>query len=505
MGILRANRLWYFFDLGTPNPNVRNYTRYSLLMMLSNGIMFSGLFASYLYLMTDDNNSKVGFAEAIFGFCSLIPGMAAGYYADKKRRDKALRVAGVFHIIGSVATFVVVMTSTIVPNATSYSDDLHKDIKGIGSLEFLLICIGVSILYCAQSISDGSSEALLADSLVTGVRLQYFSKVQIWNNAARSLGPIISILIFCLLGNKWTLKSLGIVISTGLAFRFPAGLTCFFFKDRESLLKGGQSNSVLSISRFQSSKYKYVPLYYSISTILWCFGSGMTVKFLLIWFQTNKKDGLDLSPVSVLSITAVQPLLVIPSTKTIEWLSLKVGRVQADFIFWISGILAFTGMIIMGYTGHFTTHMSDRIILVGLFLFRKSVLSSTDSIKRSIVMDYVKPKHRGRWASLDQLGNVGWSGSAAVGGVLIDHYSYQFTFTVTAILHVISLVPKIPLLYLVPRMQQKAAASAKTAIKILCLSGRDLSYSDIIQLARFLLPTVARKSENELLEGGLVN
>ena len=500
-----ANRLWYFLDIGTPNHNVRNYTRYSLLMMLSNGIMFSGLFASYLYMMTDDDNTKVGLAEAIFGFCALIPGMAGGYYADKNRRDKALRLAGALHLVGGIMTLAVVLSATVARHSTAYAEDLDKKITGIGPLKFLLICIGVSILYAAQSISDGSSEALLADSLVTGVRLEYFSKIQMWNNAARSLGPIVSILIFALVGNKWTLRSLGIIISTGMAFRIPAGFACFFFKDKKSLIEGGKSNSLLSSSKFQSSKYKKIPLYYSISTILWCFGSGMTVKFLFIWLQTNKEGGLDLSPITVLSITAIQPLLVIPSTWIIEWLSKRVGRVQADFIYWISGISAFSGIVVMGYTGNYTTRLSDRIILVALFLFRKSVLASTDSIKRSIVMDYVKPKHRARWASLDQLGNVGWSGSAAVGGILIDNYSYQFTFTITAILHVISLVPKIPLLFLVPRRQLKAAASPRAALKILLLSHPELSYFDITQVARFVFPPTRRESDNELLDGSLIN
>mmetsp|Transcript_6172 Transcript_6172/g.9444 ORF Transcript_6172/g.9444 Transcript_6172/m.9444 type:complete len:109 (+) Transcript_6172:3145-3471(+) len=53
-------------------------------------------------------------------------------------------------------------------------------------------------------------------------------------------------------------------------------------------------------------------------------------------------------------------------------------------------------------------------------------------------MDYVPKKTRARWNSVDSITRFGWSGSAVVGGFLVDHYDYSTTFLVTAIMQVVA-------------------------------------------------------------------
>lgn len=47
----------------------------------------------------------------------------------------------------------------------------------------------------------------------------------------------------------------------------------------------------------------------------------------------------------------------------------------------------------------------------------------------------------------------GWSGSAFVGGILVDKYGFDITFCLTAIMQAIGVSILIPLLFLVPRKE----------------------------------------------------
>ena len=58
-------------------------------------------------------------------------------------------------------------------------------------------------------------------------------------------------------------------------------------------------------------------------------------------------------------------------------------------------------------------------------------------------------KHRAKWNALESLNVFSWSGSALLGGILIDEFGYQKTFLITATLQGISALCLLPLLVLV--------------------------------------------------------
>ena len=49
-------------------------------------------------------------------------------------------------------------------------------------------------------------------------------------------------------------------------------------------------------------------------------------------------------------------------------------------------------------------------------------------------------ENRGKWNSLEAVSNFGWSGTSLLGGLMIDHYSYQFSFHVTAIVQLLGVL-----------------------------------------------------------------
>ena len=52
-------------------------------------------------------------------------------------------------------------------------------------------------------------------------------------------------------------------------------------------------------------------------------------------------------------------------------------------------------------------------------------------LKKSILMDFSHRQERGGWNAVDSITRFGWSGSAVVGGFIIDAYGYSLAFMIT--------------------------------------------------------------------------
>jgi hypothetical protein len=65
-------------------------------------------------------------------------------------------------------------------------------------------------------------------------------------------------------------------------------------------------------------------------------------------------------------------------------------------------------------------------------------------------MDCVPRQHRGKVNAIDSVRTFSWSGSAALGGLLIERYGFQTTFLITAAIKTAAFVPLVALLAYVP-------------------------------------------------------
>ena len=67
------------------------------------------------------------------------------------------------------------------------------------------------------------------------------------------------------------------------------------------------------------------------------------------------------------------------------------------------------------------------------------------------MMDYVPKTQRARWRAMESVTELNWCGSALVGGILADRYSYASTFLITAAMQLMgsmvywALLPVVPM------------------------------------------------------------
>ena len=104
-------------------------------------------------------------------------------------------------------------------------------------------------------------------------------------------------------------------------------------------------------------------------------------------------------------------------------------------------------------------------LVPALYLLRAWLMNSTFGLTKSILNDFVPKKERGKWNSLESVNLFSWSGSAMLGGYLIDTACsrppcYVQMFTITASVQALSILCLVPLVGLVP-IETRAAPTRR--------------------------------------------
>ena len=459
--------------LGTTDANALTYVQYTCLTNLANSIMVTGVLVIYINLVSGRSAQAVGYSEGVFGMFALLPGALSGYASDLGYREEVLRAAGTCIVGASAAFFVQLFVWTT--GWPGFARAALERATSLGSFHLLLLCATVSLLYGGQAMADATAKAVAANSTPGGAfRLAFFSKTLILSKVAQATGPLLSLAAFALGSDVWGERECGGVLMMGLLVKAAAGFCCFRFAPRSE--RGGRHHhhrrrsSTLSQRRSRSSHSRsssagggaepssreqlrfVVPFLYLLSDLVWNAGSGMSVKFFPVYFEESRESGgLGLAPTAVMAVAAAVPLLCVAVTTAALRAAQATSRVRVDLVMWYVGVAFLVGIIVLGPRGSPTA-------VVLLYLSRTALLSSTAAIQQSIVMDYAPRDTRARWASLDTLSNVGWSGSAAIGGTLIHQHGYIYVFACTAALHLASTLFKLPLLCLLPSSDKEPAS-----------------------------------------------
>ncbi|KAH8056758.1 major facilitator superfamily-like protein [Aureococcus anophagefferens] len=78
------------------------------------------------------------------------------------------------------------------------------------------------------------------------------------------------------------------------------------------------------------------------------------------------------------------------------------------------------------------TEVGDGPTVVVLYCCATWLMNCCMGLTRSVLNDYVRKAERARWNAAESINLFSWSGSAALGGYLIDRHGYRVTFLVTA-------------------------------------------------------------------------
>lgn len=401
---------------------------------LADSIWNGTILAAWLYLLSNGKNAAVGYVEAASGLSNLVVALPLGYLADKIGRSPVIKFAGLLFFSATALTAYSVLYQPV--------DD------------FLWLTISMCLWGVGGAIFNGPSQALFADSIPTGERSKWYSRLFSSYLIPGIIGPIVCIILFHVFGNNWTFEEIKPIFLIGLACELPCAILACFFSDNDIVPEEEQTNDDghnadstqegnKNVARgFCGCTRKVIPYIMFSSSLLTAFGSGMTVKFFPLFF----KNQLGMAPANVQAIYVAVPLAIALCVQLTQLVGSKIGRIQTMLLVRVIGVSLLISMSFLVNNG-----IDVWYYCVPIYVIRTAIMNSTYPLEESTIMDFVPKDTRSRWKSLDSIAVFGWCGSAAVGGILADRYSYSFTFYITAILQglggliLILLIPLVPI------------------------------------------------------------
>jgi len=368
--------------------------------------------ASSLWGLTP--NELLGVTSAVTGIAMLLSVLPGGLLADRWSLKGTLFIGVAMGGLGLAALV------------------LSPSLPGVGA--------GLFFWGLFQGFSRPVAEAVLANSTPNGNRSRIYARAHLLDNLGMGIGPLLNILLFLLLGDRWDLGILRVVIAMGLAFSFLSLIIILFLDENHSLGEESEAPGAplnqTSGERSSRGLAQYIPHVFLAASFIIGFGAGMTVKFFPVFFRAI----YGLQPIAVQLIMGIGLLTTALFTLLAQRLSRFIGRPLTILVvqgFSISALvwLAFYPAI---------------WLLVPLFVLRGALMNAANPLSRSIVMDHVPKKNRGVWSGLQTVAfGLFWNASAMAGGFLIGEDNFRLCFLITAGIYVLGsslMIPMVPVI-----------------------------------------------------------
>lgn len=415
------------------NHNVKLAFIFSFLQSFGRGIWMGNVLSAYIFFFSNKSNILLGWTSAASGLTLTVFVFPAGYFADKIGRDKLLKIAAIVGVIG--LGFIAFGKS----------------------LPFIFIALVFWGLF--QALTRPSLESIIADSLESGKRSRVYSWLHLTRNFAMAIGPFVNVGLFLIFGDEWELNILRNVMLIGIAITLTSIAFMVFFSDKKSLGTSSESieeelveveeskqNGFTSrLSKTQATKL--IPYLLVGSNIIIGFGAGMTIKYFTIFFLDETLYGM--TPIVVQLIMGTTSIFTGLSSLIAQKYSLKRGRALIIFVVQFAATLCLFGI----------AFYPPIYILIPIFVARGSLMNAAQPLSRSILMDVVPKKNRGKWNSLETLAwGFFWNFSALIGGYLVGDippYNYRLNFLVTACVYLVGIIP---ILFLIPLVGKEKLA-----------------------------------------------
>jgi predicted MFS family arabinose efflux permease len=426
------------------NRNVRTVFLYSFTYYLAGSIFAGDLLSVFIYKLTE-SSEDVGAISGSRGIATVIFAFPVAYFADRFRRDRILKFSS---LVGFLSLACTVYVFTQLQPGTKNLTILYSCFIGWGLFTVL---------------ANPNLESIFADSIETGRRRQIMSQKSATISFAASFGPLLTIIYYWIQGERfkgtWKINQLRLVLLGGAGICAISLVLLWSFNDDDSLGKESESDandkftekkesnlsslideSILS-NENSSSNYNdenlpccfvprnVVPYVIAFGDFFTAVGAGMTVKYFPLFFVNM----YSLSPISLSILYFVTRISTALAALALDKLA---GCIDSRVAVLLGAKTIGTACLYM--LAFFDPRFKEVYLVALIYILRTAIMNGTTGIKRSLLMDCVPKKSRAAWNSFESITRFTWSGSAVLGGYLVEQYSFKFCFLVTAIIYTMS-------------------------------------------------------------------
>lgn len=430
------------------NWNVRLAYIQSVSQAIGMGIV-QVAFSVYVNQILGQPNFVLGLMFTSSGLASTLFVFPSGYFADKYRRDILVRMSVFFGVIAQLGLILSIFLTQAGPVSLETSPNT----------DIILIILFIAQIFSGLGwgLSGPAAQALLADSIESGDRSRVFANMHFVGFIAAALGPFIAAGLTFFLGDKWTIETLGTLIIVGAIGAIISYIAIAFVSDDKALISKGEHTpapeTLLSdegssveeapVATLFGKSFSYdvkIPILIVTSGIVIGFGAGATVAFFPILFA-SPEIGYGLLPFFTYLIFGITNIVSGITGIIAQRVIPMFGRIGSMFLTQGLAIICLLGLVVnlILFQNESISFEVSVIFLVILFISRNALMNASGPISRSIVMDVVPSNSRAKWNSLETLAwGMFWSGSASIGGFIVDEFGFLYVFLFTATLYSIS-------------------------------------------------------------------
>ncbi|CAI5739687.1 unnamed protein product [Hyaloperonospora brassicae] len=472
--------------------NVRLAYVFTLFFWSARSILFQQVLAGYVFVLTRSTKA-VGLVKGLQGISQLVFSFPGGYCADHSRRDAVLKLSGALGLVAAATTFVAVnrtsldglyvafglwglfaalqspalealFADSIAPGRRSYPFMIKYNTSNLAQMLGPVLSIGLFSVYGDEWQLPELKPVLELGAVLAAVGalvLFYFDDDRARDYMQTGQQPPLDeqpmqlnavppspLRTPKLVGNgneidmvydypdedelaveqqptpTMTVSEKTVLLSvledkTGHAMdkeRLQHGI------DNDDDDEGYMANWETTFLCFRT---QHVPYLIFVSDFIISNGAGMTINFFPLFF----KEEYGLTPIHMCVLFMTQPLVVMILSFAAQRLSRSCGRMP---LIAITRTLSVACLFAMAFA-------QSAALQIALFLMRGGMMRCSQPLRRSILMDYVPKNIRARWNALEGLSVFSWSGSAVLGGYLIDAYGYRVCFIITSVVYSLGL------------------------------------------------------------------
>ena len=435
---------------------------------------------------TTSNNKFVGYMEAVNGLAYMISGPILTRVLGRCLRNGAILNWFGLPIFMGVGALTIVVLDWVGTD----EEELSTVDNSTADQAYVYFIVLMGLWGFRQRLMNGPAQQLFVDSCTADNHDKFRVALFAVYIIASSAGALLSIIVFRMLGDDWTLGDLRNVMYVGISLELFVGVLLFFFNDKKAIherqtpyeekhfpgppssafaestvyqsvtddgVEAGpnnlprsnpqemdESDSVAddlfdgeeSSSTFYSRQANMTPLEYTLTKRIFAyclFAQSFVINvgsgLTIKFFPLFFRFDTGASPSEIQSIYSVLPILMVFCSGLSRRFSETNGQIKTILQVKCTGLACLYAMALGG-----DTIADQRWLTLLLFLAYKAFMSSTHPIEEQLTFQYVDKDEFKWFTNLDTLSRIGWAVSAAVGGILIDFHDYQYVFLIAAVI-----------------------------------------------------------------------
>lgn len=174
--------------------------------------------------------------------------------------------------------------------------------------------------------------------------------------------------------------------------------------------------------------WKKAPYFICAGDFVMALGSGMTMRFIPLFFVND----YNITPTLLMGVYLIISVVTSIAALIVRHLAERyLGRLPSILAIRLVG----TSLLLYLAVVPQNTSASSLAVMLAVFVTRNACMNCTLGMSRSVIMDFCDKSSRAKWSAMESFANFTWAGSATLGGYLANAHGYKYTFLITACVH----------------------------------------------------------------------